>query len=80
MAIGYKTGALLSLLHFSVEFSLLPQFVVKMKLISVAAALLPLASGAMFSQQEYESGQVMAVMMQAKEACTLSTFRPLLMR
>jgi hypothetical protein len=38
-----------------------------MKFISVAAALLPLASGAMYSKEEYKSGAVMAKMMEAKE-------------
>jgi hypothetical protein len=49
-------------------------FVVKMKFISVAAALLPMASGAMFAKEEYESGKVMSAMMEAKEVCTPSTF------
>ena len=44
-----------------------PSAFVKMKFISVAAAVLPLASGAMFSKEEYTSGAVMAMMMEAKE-------------
>jgi hypothetical protein len=40
---------------------------VNMKFISVAAALLPLASGAMYSKEEYKSGAVMSMMMEAKE-------------
>ncbi|KAF2874935.1 hypothetical protein BDV95DRAFT_486425 [Massariosphaeria phaeospora] len=39
-----------------------------MKFAAIAAALLPLASGAAFSKKEYESGEVMAMMMAAKEA------------
>ncbi|KAF2260017.1 hypothetical protein CC78DRAFT_502275 [Lojkania enalia] len=39
-----------------------------MKFAAVAAALLPLASGAMFSKEEYDSGDVMAKMMEAKES------------
>lgn len=38
-----------------------------MKLITVVAALLPLASAAGYSKQEYDSGAVMAKMMAKKE-------------
>jgi hypothetical protein len=48
--------------------------VVMMKFVSVAAALLPMASGAMFAKQEYESGQVMSAMMEAKEVCMFVLF------
>lgn len=37
---------------------------------AAAAALLPLASGAAFSSEEYASGEVMQFMMEAKEVCT----------
>ncbi|KAF2009259.1 hypothetical protein BU24DRAFT_445137 [Aaosphaeria arxii CBS 175.79] len=39
-----------------------------MKLLTIAAALSSLASAASFSKEEYESGQVMAWMMEAKES------------
>jgi hypothetical protein len=38
-----------------------------MKLLSVAAAVLPFASAAMFTKEEYDSGAVMSLMMEAKE-------------
>jgi hypothetical protein len=38
-----------------------------MKFATIAAALLPLASAAFYAQEEYDSGEVMAKMMQAKE-------------
>jgi hypothetical protein len=41
-----------------------------MKFATVAAALLPLAYG--FSQDDYDSGRVMAKMMEAKEVRLLS--------
>jgi D-alanyl-D-alanine carboxypeptidase len=41
--------------------------VVKMKFTTIAAALLPLAATAAFTTEEYDSGEVMAKMMQAKE-------------
>ena len=40
-----------------------------MKLSVIATALLPLASAASFSKEEYVSGEVMAKMMEAKEVC-----------
>jgi len=41
-----------------------------MKFISVATALLPLASGALYSKEEYTSGEVMSKMMEVKEVRT----------
>jgi len=41
--------------------------IAKMKFATVAAALLPLAQGAMFTKEQYESGEVMDKMMAAKE-------------
>jgi hypothetical protein len=41
--------------------------VVRMKFSTIAAALLPLAATAAFTKEEYDSGEVMAKMMQAKE-------------
>lgn len=38
-----------------------------MKFTAIATAILPLASAAMFSQEEYDSGKVMSKMMAAKE-------------
>lgn len=38
-----------------------------MKFLAAAAALLPLASAAGFTKEEYESGQVMKWMMEKKE-------------
>jgi hypothetical protein len=40
-----------------------------MKFATIAAALLPLASAASYSKEEYDSGAVMAKMMVAKEVC-----------
>ncbi|SMQ55114.1 unnamed protein product [Zymoseptoria tritici ST99CH_3D7] len=39
-----------------------------MKFLSVAAAVLPFASAAMFTKEEYDSGAVMQLMMEAKES------------
>jgi len=36
---------------------------------AAAVALLPLASGAAFTEQQYNSGEVMEAMMVAKEVC-----------
>lgn len=38
-----------------------------MKFTTIATALLPLANAAMFTKEEYESGEVMGMMMAAKE-------------
>jgi hypothetical protein len=38
-----------------------------MKFTTIAAALLPLAATAAYTKDEYDSGEVMARMMQAKE-------------
>jgi hypothetical protein len=43
--------------------------VAKMKFSVIATTLLPLASAASFSKEEYVSGEVMAKMMEAKEVC-----------
>jgi hypothetical protein len=40
-----------------------------MKFSCIATALLPLASAALFSKEEYVSGEVMSKMMVAKEVC-----------
>jgi hypothetical protein len=49
-----------------------------MKLLSVAATLLPaLASAAMFTKEEYDSGEVMSLMMEAKEVSIESEERVL---
>lgn len=41
---------------------------------TVAAALLPFASAAMFSEEEYNSGAVMKLMMEAKEVMQSVTY------
>ena len=45
-----------------------------MKFATVAAAVLPLASAAMYSKQEYESGVVMAEMRAEKEVRLIVLF------
>lgn len=45
-----------------------------MKFATVIAALLPLASAATYTKEEYEDGTVMAKMMQAKEVCAHRTY------
>ena len=44
-----------------------------MKFSTVAAALLPLASAELYTKEEYRSGAVMAMMMEAKEVRALQS-------
>jgi hypothetical protein len=43
-----------------------------MKLLTIATGLLPLVSAARYSKEQYDSGEVMARMMAAKEVFQLS--------
>lgn len=46
-----------------------------MKFAALAAAVLPLASAARYTKEEYRSGAVMAKMMEAKEVCEVRSSR-----
>jgi hypothetical protein len=49
-----------------------------MKLLTIATGLLPLVSAARYSKEQYDSGEVMAKMMEAKEVLHLSISRRLI--